>query len=366
MNRILNLSIFIFLASQHIFAFDLNKLNVPENFEVQIFVNNIEAPRQMVEGKSGYIFVGSKKGLVYAIRDKDDNGEIDHIEIIAENLNDSSGVGYHNGSLFIAEIDKIWKIENIEKKLSDPNNPVLEKILVTDDLPSDAWHGRKWIMIDNDGSILLNVGAPCNVCLKEDERYATILRYRENNWIVEARGVRNTVGFDWHPTNNNLYFTDNGRDWMGDSLPSCELNVLEESGNFFGFPYLHAQDVIDPEFGKYDHGYEIKKPILDLGPHVAPTGIEFYSGNLFPNEFKNNAFITLHGSWNSSKKVGYKVIRVIFDENGQPLSNSDFLTGFLVNEKVMGRPAAPLMLSDGSLLISDDYANKIYRVKTAI
>ena len=366
MNRILNTSLLILLTTQNILAFDINKLDVPENFKVEIFVEDIEAPRQMAEGEDGYIFVGSKKGLVYAMRDHDGNGKIDDVEIIAKDLNDSSGVAYHEGSLFIAEIDKVWRIDNIEKQLADFNDTVLEKTLVTDDLPSDAWHGRKWIMVDKDGSILLNVGAPCNVCLKEDERYATILRYRDNSWIIEARGVRNTVGFDIHPTNNHLYFTDNGRDWLGDSLPSCELNILEESGDFFGFPYLHAQDVIDPEFGEYDHGYEIKKPVLDLGPHVAPTGIEFYTGNLFPNEFKNNAFITLHGSWNSSKKVGYKVIRVMFDEDGQPISNSDFITGFLDGEKVIGRPAAPLMLSDGSLIISDDYANKIYRVKRTL
>ena len=341
-------------------------LKVPKGFIVEEFVNDIETPRQIAEGENGYIFVGSKKGKVYALKDHDGNGRIDDVDIIAEDLNDSSGVAYHEGSLFIAEIDKVWRIDNVEEQLADFKSNTLEKTLVTDNLPSDAWHGRKWIMVDSDGSILLNVGAPCNVCLKEDERYATILRFKDNNWFIEARGVRNTVGFDWHPVNKNLYFTDNGRDWMGDYLPSCELNVLEESGDFFGFPYRHAMDVIDPEFGEYDHGYEIKKPILDLGPHVAPTGIEFYTGNLFPNEFKNNAFITLHGSWNSSKKVGYKVIRVVFDEGGLPLSNSDFITGFLDGDKVLGRPAAPLMLSDGSLLISDDYANKIYRVKRAL
>tara|TARA_B100001287_G_scaffold245600_1_gene222991 strand:+ start:2683 stop:3783 length:1101 start_codon:yes stop_codon:yes gene_type:complete len=363
MNKSLIISLFIVLNTQNILAFDINKLKVPEGFEVEIFVKDIEAPRQMVEGENGYIFVGSKKGLVYAIQDTDGNGEIDDVEIIAKDLNDSSGVAFHEGSLFIAEIDKVWKIDDIEKQLADLNRADFKKTLVTKDLPTDAWHGRKWIMVDEDGSILLNVGAPCNVCIKDDERYATILRLRDNNWIIEARGVRNTIGFDKHPTNNNLYFTDNGRDWLGDNLPSCELNVLEESGDFFGFPYLHAQDVVDPEFGKDDHGFEIKKPILDLGPHVAPTGMEFYTGNLFPSDFKNNAFITLHGSWNSSKKVGYKVIRVVFDDNGQPISNTDFLTGFLDNEKVIGRPAAPLMLSDGSLLVSDDHANQIYRVK---
>jgi len=337
-------------------------LKVPNGFIVEEFVNNIETPRQIAEGDNGYIFVGSKKGKVYALKDYDDNGRIDNVEIIAEDLNDSSGVAYHEGSLFIAEIDKVWRIDNVEEQLADLRSNTLEKTLVTDNLPSDAWHGRKWIMVDSDGSILLNIGAPCNVCINEDERYATIIRYKDGDWKIEARGVRNSVGFDWHPLNNKLYFTDNGRDWMGDSIPSCELNVIEDAGEFFGFPYVHSSNDLDPEYGSYEHGYEIKKPILELGAHVAPTGISFYEGDLFPEDYKNNAFITLHGSWNSSKKVGYKVIRVKFDKSGKPVKTNDFLIGFLNDQKVLGRPAAPLVLRDGSLLVSDDHANRIYRI----
>ena len=368
MDSIMKNKFLIILSLLHfsLHSVEVNNLVVPNGFKASLFANNLDAPRQIAEGDKGYIFVGSKKGIVYALKDNDKNGQIDDVKIIFDGLNDSSGVAYSNGSLFIAEIDKVWRVDNIEDNLDSFSDKPLEKTLVTDDLPSDRWHGRKWIMIDEDGSIVLNVGAPCNVCLKEDERYATIIRLKENRWIIEARGVRNSVGFDINPTNGKLYFTDNGRDWMGDSMPSCELNVLEESGDFFGFPYLHASGVKDPEFGNYDHGYEIKRPVLDLGPHVAPTGIEFYTSNTFPAEYKNNAFITLHGSWNSSKKVGYKVIRVMFNEDGQPISNSDFITGFLDGEKVIGRPAAPLMLSDGSLIISDDYANQIYRVKRTL
>lgn len=362
MNKVL--IILISFSCSNLISSEVDHLKVPDGFSLEIFASSIEAPRQIVEGSKGYIFVGSKTGKVYSLRDSDNNGRVDNVEIVAEGLGDSSGVAYHNGTLFIAEIDKIWRIDDIENKLESFNKSPIELVLVTDDLPSDQWHGRKWIMVDDDGSILLNIGAPCNVCLKEDERYATIMRYKENTWKIEARGVRNSVGFDKNPTNNKLYFTDNGRDWLGDSLPSCELNVLEESGDFFGFPYVHADDVIDPDFGNLNHGYEIKKPILNLGPHVAPTGIEFYTGQSFPKKYFNNAFITLHGSWNSSKKVGYKVIRVVFDEEGSPTSLSDFITGFLDDQKVLGRPAAPYMLSDGSLLISDDYANSIYRISS--
>jgi glucose/arabinose dehydrogenase len=354
-----------FLAINAISSVDkiLENISVENGFEVSIFSNTTSAPRQITEGDTGYIFVGSKRGDVYALKDHDDNGKADFSVVVASDMGDSSGVAFYNGSLFIAEIDKVWKIEDIEEKL-DRGNSIrdFEKILVTDDLPSDTWHGRKWIKFDQDGSFLVNVGAPCNVCLKDDPRYATIMRFRDSKWSIVARGVRNSVGFDFNPQNNRLYFTDNGRDWLGDSLPSCELNVLLDDGDFFGFPYLHANDVVDPDFGESDHGYEINKPILELGPHVAPTGITFYSGNHFPASYTNNAFITLHGSWNSSKKVGYKVIRVEFDDKGLVNKHSDFMTGFLSGEQVIGRPAAPFEMSDGSLLISDDYSNLIYRV----
>ena len=258
MNKVL---IILSCFSLYLISSEVDHLKVPDGFSLEIFASSIEAPRQIVEGSKGYIFVGSKTGKVYSLRDSDNNGRVDNVEIVAEGLGDSSGVAYHNGTLFIAEIDKIWRIDDIENKLESFNKSPIELVLVTDDLPSDQWHGRKWIMVDDDGSILLNIGAPCNVCLKEDERYATIMRYKENTWKIEARGVRNSVGFDKNPTNNKLYFTDNGRDWLGDSLPSCELNVLEESGDFFGFPYVHADDVIDPDFGNLNHGYEIKKNI---------------------------------------------------------------------------------------------------------
>jgi len=353
-----------FTVSNFLAAMDIDKLSVPDGFSVSLFANKIEKPRQMAEGSNGFIFVGSSSGKVYALKDHDGNGEIDSVEVIADGLGDSSGVAFFDGSLFIAEIDKIWRIDDIEEKLESFNKNNLDMVLLTDDLPSETWHGRKWIIVDEDGSILLNVGAPCNVCLRDDERFGTILRYKDKKWIIEARGVRNSIGFDIHPDNKKLYFTDNGRDWMGDNMPSCELNVLEESGDFFGFPYQHAENVVDPKFGDFDHGYEIKKPIYNLGAHVAPTGIEFYSGSQFPSEYVNNVFIALHGSWNSSKKVGYKVIRVTLNESGEFDAAHDFLTGFLDGQKVLGRPAVPFMLSDGSLLVSDDHSNLIYKISS--
>ena len=340
----------------------VNNLITDENFEITVFADGINTPRQMSEGNKGYIFVGTKSGQVHAIRDTDKNGIIDQNILIADNLNDPAGVAFHDGNLYIAEVGKIWKVEDIETILDKNQVEEFKLQLITDELPNESWHGRKWIKFDKDGSFLVNVGAPCNVCLKDDKRFASIMRFENGSWQIEANGVRNSVGFDWHPTNGKLYFTDNGRDWLGDDSPDCELNVLDFKGEFFGFPFRHAMNVDDPEFGDYEHGFAYKDPILELGAHVAPTGIEFYESNHFPKEYRNNAFITLHGSWNRSSKVGYKVIRVMFDNDGNVVDSKDFLTGFLEGETVLGRPAAPFEMSDGTLLISDDKANMIYRV----
>ena len=247
--------------------------------------------------------------------------------------------------------------------------------MITDNLPSDTWHGWKWIDFGPDNKLYVPVGAPCNICnpsLEEkynfDKRYASIMRLNGDEWEYVARGVRNTVGFDWHPKTKKLYFGDNGRDWMGDDMPSCELNVIENDNSFFGYPYKHSIDVMDPEYSKKipNDVDEFIDPILELGAHVAPTGLSFYDGDLFPSKYKNTLFMTLHGSWNRSRKVGSKVIAVHFDENGELIYHKDFITGWLSKsngqEKVLGRPAAVLQKSDGSILVSDDGANVIYRV----
>ena len=354
----------------------LESISVENGFEVSIFSSTTNAPRQITEGNSGYIFVGSKQGDVYALKDHDGNGKADFSMVVASGMGDSSGVAFYKGSLFIAEIDKVWKIEDIEEKLDRGNSIMdLEKILVTDDLPSDTWHGWKWIDFGPDNKLYVPVGAPCNICnpsLEEkynfDKRYASIMRLNEGEWEYVARGVRNTVGFDWHPKTNDLYFGDNGRDWMGDDMPSCELNVVKNDDSFYGYPYKHSMDILDPEYSKKipDNTEEFIDPILELGAHVAPTGLSFYDGDHFPAKYKNTLFMTLHGSWNRSRKVGYKVIAVHFDENGELLYHKDFITGWLQKnngqEKVLGRPASVFQKSDGSILISDDGANVIYRV----
>ena len=347
----------------------IKNLQVKEGFSIEIFVENIDTPRQIAESRAGNIFVGSRSGGIINVIDRDMN-----IRVIARDLSNATGVTYHNGDLYFSEVDKIWRISNIDEVLLNSDN-IPKKELVTNNLPSDTWHGWKWIDFGPDNMLYVPVGAPCNICnpsVEEkynfDKRYASIMRLNGSEWEYVARGVRNTVGFDWHPQTKNLYFGDNGRDWMGDDMPACELNVVLEEDSFYGYPYKHANDVFDPKYSKdiSKNSEEFVDPILELGAHVAPTGLSFYEGDHFPENYKNTLFMTLHGSWNRSRKVGYKVIAVHFDNDGKLLFQEDFITGWLQRkndqDKVLGRPASVFQKSDGSILISDDGANVIYRV----
>lgn len=353
--------LFMFFLSANTYS-NYNGLITPIGFKADLFAAKIEAPRQMVEGDE-HIYVAGIKGEIYAINKI--NSDIRYK--LASDLNNSRGIAINNGHLYFAEVDNIWVIKNIDTVMKSVNSTKPEIVLFNNNLPSDAWHGGKWIKFDNRGKLYANIGAPCNICLdgiKRDERYASIVRLEDGKWKTVARGVRNSVGFDWHPETNIMYFGDNGRDWLGDDSPSCELNILEEENSFFGFPYLHATNVIDPEYGDMitELDEPIVLPILEIGAHVAPTGVAFYKGNQFPEKFQNTLFMALHGSWNRSKKVGYKVIAVHTDLDGNVTGSSDFLSGFLDGQKSWGRPSAPLVLRDGSLLVSDDKHNAIYRI----
>ena len=348
----------------------LKDITLPAGFIIEIYANNIKSPRQMAQSDAGIVYVGSKSGdSIYALIDSNNDNYAEARVLVASGLSNPTGVAFKDGSLFFSEVSKIWMIKNIDNYVETSDYKTLpKKTLITDKLPSDTWHGWKWLGFGPDGYLYVPVGAPCNICLKplqDDSRFASIHRVlQDGNLETVASGIRNTVGFDWHPTTEKLYFSDNGRDWLGDDSPSCELNVINEEGEFFGYPYKHATNVIDPEYGKLIPGLEkeFTDPILELGAHVAPTGIAFYDKNNFPLSYKNNLFITLHGSWNRSKKVGYKVISVSFDDNGNYLTHQDFATGWLKEGKVSGRPSAPFVKNDGSLLIADDKHNAIYRI----
>ena len=349
----------------------IDTLKVPKNFEITLFAENLDSPRQITETKKGHIIVGSKKGTeVIALTDRNNDKIFEEQVVVANNLQNPAGVAYFKGDLYFAEMDTIWIIKNIDEwlDLSTNSSDLPNKEIYMDDLPSETWHGLKYIDFGPDDNLYIPVGVPCNICLEpqtKDPRFAAIHKYENGKLITIADGVRNSVGFDWHPVTKKLYFSDNGRDWLGDDSPACELNVVNEEGSFYGYPYKHAKNVIDPEFGDMipSVGKEFVDPIAELGAHVAPLGIAFYDGQEFPEKYHNSVFIALHGSWNRTKKSGYKVILVKLDDNGNYLYQEDFITGWLSNETAWGRPAAPFVMSDGSLLVSDDKHNVIYKVQ---
>ncbi len=346
----------------------LDTLNLPKGFEISIFADNLDSPRQISETDNGFILFGSKKGdNIYALFDKDQDGYAEKRILVAEGLQNPTGVTVHEGDLYFAEIDTIWIIKDIDKWLSKNSETLPEKTIFMNNLPSETWHGFKYIDFGPDGNLYIPVGVPCNICLDpqiKDPRFAAIHKYKDGELITVADGVRNSVGFDWHPVTKKMYFSDNGRDWLGDDSPSCELNVVDKEGSFFGFPYKHSKDVIDPEFGHLIP-YVDKKfvdPIAELGPHVAPLGITFYDNDAFPAKYKNSLFIALHGSWNRTKKSGYTVVFVKLDDDGNYLYQESFISGWLSNESAWGRPVSPFIMRDGSMLVSDDKYNAIYRI----
>lgn len=347
----------------------LGFIETPVGFEVEIFSDQVPGARQITVSPSGVVYVGTRKtgenGKVYAVVDTDNDFKADTVYTIVSGLRMPNGVAFKDGDLYVAEVSKIWKFENVENDLSNPPSP----ILISDDYPTETSHGWKYISFGPDGKLYVPIGAPCNVCNNEEEnpQYATLTRINADGTGQEtvARGIRNTVGFTWHPVTNNLWFTENGRDWLGDDTPACELNELTEEGQHFGFPYLHASSVWDPEFGDAGKSREaeFKKPVQELGPHVAPLGLIFYQGNMFPSSYKHQALIAEHGSWNRTNKIGYRVSIVSFNSEGNPISYKPFITGWLQGEEdVRGRPVSIFELPDGSILISDDHSGKIYRV----
>lgn len=340
----------------------LPDIELPDGFQIDIYADNVENARSMVMGTKGTLFVGSRgAGNVYAIVDTDGDHKADKQYTIAEGLNMPNGVAFRNGSLFIAEIDKVWRLDNIEDNLATPP----KKVLVSDNYPSDKHHGWKYIAFGPDDKLYVPVGAPCNICddHTEDERYSSITRMSPDgsNYEVYAHGIRNTVGFTWHPKTGNMWFTDNGRDMMGDNLPPDELNEVTEAGMNFGYPYCHAGTIKDPEYGDEHSCDEFTPPAINLTPHGAALGVKFYTGNMFPAEYKNDMLIAEHGSWNRSEPIGYRVMRVKMD-NGKAVSYEPFIKGWLKNGEAWGRPVDILQLADGSILVSDDFANAIYRV----
>lgn len=348
----------------------LDKLRAPAGFRVELLTDAVPNARQMALGRSAdgksVLYVGSRTvGKVYAF--EIDRGKAGPVQTIASGLEMPSGIAWRDGSLYVAAVSKVLRFDAIDSRLKQPPAPVI----VTDRLPTESHHGWKFIAFGPDGKLYVPVGSPCNVC-EPDERHAVIQRMNSDGTGLEtvARGVRNTVGFDWNPADQTLWFTDNGRDMLGDDLPSDELNQLTRAGQHFGFPYCHQGDSADPEFGAKRACGEFTAPAVKLGAHVAAIGMRFYTGTQFPEGYRGNVFIAEHGSWNRSRKSGYVVVRVAVDAQGRAGKPEPFIEGWLQvdasgRESVWGRPADVLVMPDGSLLVSDDLAGAIYRVRYA-
>lgn len=350
--------LFLFPISVFSENLPLPLLNLPPGFSISIFADAIPGARSLTLGKNGTVFVGSKdKGNVYAVIPDEKNKT--RVLIIAAGLDTPNGVAFHDGALYVAEKSRILKFDNIESNLLHPPKP----IIINSQLPDKSHHGWRYIKFGPDNKLYIGIGAPCNNCLNDDKRFATIMRMDSDgkNFEVYAKGVRNTVGFDWDPLTKQLWFTDNSRDWMGDEIPPDELNIAPVANMNFGFPYCHGKNILDPWYGKGYSCNEFISPVLELPAHVAALGMVFYTGKMFPEKFRNQIFIAEHGSWNRSSKTGYQVIFVTRDKNNV-IGSIPFVTGWLNNGEVWGRPVDVLVLRDGSLLISDDYANVIYRV----
>ena len=339
---------------------ELSGFKLPKGFHISVYADKVETARGLTVSDGGIVYVGSRKaGKIYALVDHGQRHVADEVVVVAEGLSNPIGVTMLNGALYVAEIGRVIRFDDIDHRYAQ--KPAYT--VVKGDLPDDKWHGEKVIKAGPDGKLYVPVGAPCNVCNKEDDKHSKIWRMNPDGSQFEeyARGVRNSVGFAFHPATKALWFTDNGRDEMGDNTPSCELNVAPKPGLHFGFPYCHGGVVPDPDYANGHSCEEFEPPVAKLGPHVAPLGLTFYTGTQFPAAYRNSVFVAEHGSWNRSSKIGYRVSLITL-YGSKVVSDTPFLEGFLRGDEVVGRPVDVAVLPDGSMLVSDDFGGRVYRV----
>ncbi len=337
----------------------LDLVNLPPGFEISVYAEGVENARQLARGENGTVFTGSRRaGKVWAVSDEDGDAQAEKVRLIADGLNMPSGLEFRDGALYVAEVQRILRYDGIESRLDDPPEPVV----VNDDLPDEKHHGWKYLRFGPDNHLYVPIGIPCNIC---DEKGFGEIRHMNpdgSDMVTYARGVRNSVGLAFHPENGELWFTDNGRDHLGDDLPADELNHAPQKDMHFGIPYCHQGDLPDEEFGQGKNCADYTAPVAKLDPHGAALGLAFYTGSMFPAEYKNRLFIAQHGSWNRSEKIGYRVLVLDVDADGTVLSHEVFASGWLQGEEAWGRPNDVFVMPDGALLVSDDYADVIYRI----
>ena len=340
--------------------YNLDKIKLPQGFTISVYAE-VENARSLCLSPNGTLFVGNRNGnKVYAVVDENKDGVADKVYVVAKGLDTPNGVAFKDGSLYIACVSTILRLDSIESMLVNPPQPKV----VFDQYPTDGQHGWKFIAFGPSGKLYVPVGAPCNICEQKNPVYASITRINTDGTGMEvfASGIRNSVGFDWHPVTKELWFTDNGRDMMGDNVPEDELNRAPQKGMHFGFPYCHQGNVLDPEYGKGKNCSDYVAPVKTLGPHVAALGMRFYTGNLFPPDYANAIFIAKHGSWNRSIPIGYDVS--VAKLNGNDVASyTTFAEGWLrPDHSIIGRPVDVQPMPDGALLVSDDYNGAIYRI----
>jgi glucose/arabinose dehydrogenase len=338
----------------------IQNAKLPPGFKIEIWASGLPLAREMALGAKGTVFVGNRvRDELYAVVDNNGKREV---KVIAKGLNAPNGVAFKNGTLFVAERERIIRFDDIENHLDSPPAPQV----IIDGLPQQPNHFWKYLTIGPDGWLYFNQGAPFNIGLP-NYLQASILRVNPETKVLEqyAQGVRNSVGLAFHPVTHELWFTDNGRDWLGDDSPSDELNRATRKGEHFGYPFCHQGDTLDPEYGKYRNCSEFVPPVAKLGPHVASLGLRFYTGKMFPAEYHNNILIAEHGSWNRTKKSGYNITRVQLGAKGEVVKTEVFLSGILQGDDFWARINDLLVMPDGSLLISDDWNGAIYRITYA-
>ncbi len=339
----------------------LNQLRLPYGFQISIFADNVPNARQMALGEHGIVFVGTQDGHVYALLDQNNDGYAEQRFTLAGELNVPNGVAYKNGALYVAEINRIIRFNEIEANLATPPKPEV----VFDQLPTAKHHGWKYLRFGPDGLLYSAIGAPCNVCIPDNEAYATLFRLHPDGggFQILAHGVRNSVGFDWEPGTHHLFFNDNGRDYLGDDIPPDELNQWTGRHEHYGFPYCHAGNIPDPEFSANQKCGQFKGPTWRYKAHIAPLGMRFYTGSQFPEHYYKQLFVAQHGSWNRSQPQGYQVALIKFSR-GEPITEQAFVSGWLTpSGEVLGRPVDVMQTANGSLLISDDKRGIIYKVE---
>jgi glucose/arabinose dehydrogenase len=339
----------------------LDRIRLPDGFRIER-IADVAAARGMTWSPAGTLYIGTRSGAVYAATGYG-RGPL-RLHRLARDLEQPVGVAFRDGDLYISAVSRILRLRDIEQKLEAPPAPEV----VSKDFPDERQHGWKFIAFGPDGLLYVPVGAPCNICVKDADRYAVITRLDVNRPgakpAVVARGVRNTVGFDWQPQTRELWFTDNGRDLMGDDTPPDELNRLKQVGQHFGFPFCHGRNIADPDYGRRDGCAQGRAPEVTLDAHGAALGMRFYTGAQFPPAYRGSIFIAQHGSWNRSRKSGYRVLQVTVDEQGRAGAAKVFASGWLdeATQKAWGRPADVSVAPDGALLVSDDHAGAIYRI----